>query len=116
MKKSINYIFVIFCSTLFACQKEYSADITIKNEVSNVTLDQIYFGKKHSSYESLLPGQETKISMYGYDGDWPMLGSLSFVMSASDNQVYLTTDSSYVIDKEQHLTIVINDDTPVSSY
>lgn len=100
--------------TTWSC-KDYAAKIKIKNEVSNVILSDIAFGQTYLTYQ-LLPGQSHETTMNGREDKWPKSGNISFIMSSNDSQIYLVTDSVYVLDRDDYLDIVIDDDTPVTSF
>lgn len=116
LRSCFSLCLLLVCLLLMSCDEVYSAKVTVKSEVSNVRLEEIYFVEYDVSYGSLLPGQEVEKIIYGYKNEWPKTGNVAFVMSANGNKVYLETDSVYTLDRDDELEIVVDDSTPVTSF
>ncbi len=95
---------------LFSCVKD--ASLTVKNNVSSVTISQIKWGKE-SLGGSLIPGESIVKNFRGSDLDYPESHKITFRMSANNQEVFLETVEEYTLNKEENKTIVIDDDTAV---
>jgi len=96
---------------MVACTEK--AKIRIQNNVSSVRMNDIRWGDI-SIGGNLLPGQTTKeITILKRNESLPKSFSVSFILEANDQEVFLTTEEEYLLDLYDDITIVINDDTPV---
>ena len=103
-------LLIISCS-----ENESKATVEVKNEVSNVRLQEVIFDGYLVAYD-LLPGESDMVQITDDNDEWPKSGNISFLMVANDNKVFLGTDSVFILMPGDDLQIVIDNDTPVSSF
>jgi len=109
----IKKLLLPFACLLFLVSCHEEAKITITNQVSGVKLDNISYCDIYLA-SNLLPGKsQTKTITGGGDIKFPLNGQVYFVMTKGEDQVLLKTKQSFFIDKDDHLAIIISDETEV---
>ena len=102
---------LILVSVLSSCSDK--AKITIQNNVSNATLQQINWDN-YPIANSLLPGEKSGVyTVKDSKSDFPKKSVVKFYMKRGDNQVYLETKYAFTLDGGDNLLIVISDTTQV---
>lgn len=108
-----NFIILIIAVLLIQSCDDYHGKICVRNSVSSVTLKNVMWGDFLLANE-ILPGQSsTKLTLYKTDEKLPSTHRITFTMSANSSQVYLETEESFTLDKDDDLLIVIDDSTKV---
>lgn len=112
--KKLQFILVICAAfILTSCYK--SADIQVRNNISQVKIMDVKWGEIYIAGE-LLPGEtSSKITVTSQEEKFPATHNISFVMSANDKYVYLETVCEYTLDEDQDLLIILEDTTRVQN-
>ncbi|HBF87810.1 MAG TPA: hypothetical protein DDX39_04130 [Bacteroidales bacterium] len=107
-----NYIIIgILLLTLVSCYKP--GEISIENNVSNATLNDIYWGDIYLTSD-LLPGESSNPKVINKTTEkLPASYRVSFVLEANNKKVYLETDEEFLLDEDDQILIVIDDETLV---
>ncbi|MBB4037052.1 hypothetical protein GGR21_002966 [Dysgonomonas hofstadii] len=113
----IQYI-ILLCAILgfVSTSCDNNARVSVTNKVSNVRLENISYGDISLGSSKLIFGETTgeRTISDRWDGiKFPMNEKVQFYMVSGDNRVLLITKESYKLDEDQHLNIVIDDDTDV---
>jgi len=108
--KKIILPFLFLAMTLSSCMEE--ATITIQNKVSNATLEDVSWDDYFIS-STLLPGETKTRTISDDKGGFPKKSVVKFYMKRNGNKVYLETKSTFVLDTDDNLLIVIADTTQV---
>jgi hypothetical protein len=103
----------MFTLLFVSCYKE--ATISVTNNVGNVSIGNISYGNIYIGYKSLLPGETaSEIISNGRDEvKFPMSAQLQFYMISGENKVFLKSKETYTLNADQHLKIVIDNNTEV---
>jgi len=113
MKKYKIILAVCIGFLLQSCHKP--GEIKIKNNISQVKLEDVKWGDVYMAYE-LLPGESSeKMKLRRYDKKLPATHKVTFKMTANNKTIYLETIDEYLLDEEDDLLIVLSDDTPVKN-
>jgi len=108
--KKIILPYLLFTLTLSSCYEK--AKITVQNNVSNATLQQINWDN-YPIAQSLLPGEKRTYTVTDLKSDFPKKSVVKFYMKRGDNQVYLETKYIFTLDVDDNLLVVISDTTQV---
>jgi hypothetical protein len=112
--KKLQFILVI-CSAFILTSCYKSADIQVRNNISQVKIMDVKWGDIYIAGE-LLPGEtSSKITVTSQEEKFPATHNISFVMSANDKYVYLETICEYTLDEDQDLLIILEDTTRVQN-
>lgn len=114
MKSIRSFVLLMFLTMITSCVEYQDAKITVRNNVSNVTLEDVYYGNYYVDY-SLLPGQERELTITLEADEFPITESISFIMSANNSQVYLETEASYTLMGGDEMEVAITDTTAVAN-
>ncbi|KAA6335702.1 hypothetical protein EZS27_016095 [termite gut metagenome] len=106
-------ILSVFALLFVSCDK--SASISVTNNVGNVSIENVSYGDISIGYKFLLPGETvSEIISDGRDRvKFPMSAQLQFYMVSGENKVFLKSKEVYTLDADQHLKIIIDDNTEV---
>lgn len=106
-------LLVVFLLVLPSCHED-KGTVRITNNIKNVRLDNVSYGKALISHQ-LLPGETKEYTLYDYMSgvSFPMTEQVQFYMVKGDTKVYLHTKEPYKLSDGQTLEIVLTDDTEV---
>jgi hypothetical protein len=111
---NVKYLLLpVILLLFFSCYDD--ATISVTNHVGNVSIEKVSYGDILVG-NNLLPGESTSTKIISERWDnvkFPMSAQLQFYMVRGANRVFLKSKEVYVLNAEQHLSIVINDDTEV---
>jgi hypothetical protein len=98
---------------LFLCSCYEEGKVVVENKVSNARLESINYAN-NSIWYSLLPGEKSEeVEIRDRRDAFPKSGQLEFYMVAKGNRVYLKTQSVYLLDYGETLSITVTDSTKV---
>jgi hypothetical protein len=109
MKKNI-LPFLLLVLTLSSCQEEPT--ITIQNNVSNATLENVSW-EDYFITNSLLPGEKSTREIRDKKSKFPKQSVVKFYMTRNGNKVYLETKQTFSLGAKENIHIVISDTTQV---
>jgi len=110
MKKITLLLLLFLVMVLSSCMED--AKITVQNNVQNAKLERISWDN-YSVASSLMTGESRGITVSDYKSDFPKTSVVKFLMTRGGNQVYLETKSTFTLDINDNLLIVISDTTEV---
>jgi len=108
--KKIILPFLFLVMALSSCTEE--ATITIQNNVSNATLEDVSWEDYYIS-STLLPGEKNSRTISDDKAGFPKKSVVKFYMKRNGNKVYLETKYPFVLDVDDNLLIIISDTTQV---
>ncbi|MCD7933209.1 MAG: hypothetical protein LUH15_18675 [Tannerellaceae bacterium] len=113
MKKLYTLLFGLTTLLLASCKDEGTVEVT--NNIQYVKLEYISFGDKVPVATSLLSGETAQVTVDHKmkDISFPIQAQLMFYMTAGEHRVLLYTKDTYTLDKDDHLQIVLTNDTKV---
>lgn len=104
---------LLACMALLACHK--SGEIRVQNNISQVKITDVRWGKVALDYD-LLPGETSpKIRVDRYDYELPASHRISFTMSANNKSVFLQTSEEFLLNEDDDILIVLSDETKVTT-
>ncbi len=110
--QTLKILLILFITVTVSSCEEYEGTVTIKNEISNIEISNVYFYGETIAY-SLLPGQKDSYTFYDTEDEFPKTSQVSFTMSANNKKVYLVTLNDYVLSAGSELIITLTDSTKV---
>lgn len=113
MKKLYTLFLGLTILLLASCKDEGTVEVT--NNIRNVKLEYISFGENVPVATTLLSGEtaEVKVDHKMDNISFPIQAQLMFYMTAGGHRVLLYTKEMFTLDKDDHLRIVLTNDTEV---
>jgi len=103
---------ILLITLSFVACEDKEGTIIIENGISNTEINTVYWGSEYIS-SSLLPGQESSLTIYDDKDGFPKIEQVSFVMNANSKSVYLVTLDEYELEADMTLRIILTDSTRV---
>lgn len=108
-----NFLIILIGLSLCSCYKP--GKIEVVNSIDNVEILDVEWGDIYL-VNSLLPGESSsKTEILKSEEKLPSSYSVTFKMSANGRIIFLETKSSYSLDQDETLTIILTEETEVKN-